>query len=401
MAVLNIFAVILITSQFVFLAQMVRNFLYVIKKTKKIDHSYRPRTALIIPCKGIDSEFEKNIASFYLLDYSPYSLHFVVEENSDDAYAHLHRIMEKFKGKSRADSVAIYVAGKAKTSSQKLHNLMYVVSRLPADVEVYAFADSDACTRKDWLSHLIYPLRKEHVGVSSGYRWYVPLRNNSATIVLAVLNSKIAQLLGTTRFNQAWGGSMAIKSQTFHRIGADKIWAVSVSDDLTLSSAAKKAGLTVGFVPACLVASYEQTTWPKLLEFARRQFLITRITAAGTWWFGLLSSLFSVLGFWGAGIAAIVLKSAGSRHYAVFALISLVFLCGQIIRSLLRQMIAARLLADEKRRLVIVGIADLAGCPLWSVVMLIFILSSAFGRTIQWRGIKYKLLGPNQTVVLE
>ena len=36
----------------------------------------------------------------------------------------------------------------------------------------------------------------------------------------------------------------------------------------------------------------------------------------------------------------------------------------------------------------------------WSPLLLIFILSSAFGRTICWRGIRYKLVGPTETKVI-
>ena len=58
----------------------------------------------------------------------------------------------------------------------------------------------------------------------SGYRWFIPMENNSATLALSVINAKIAQLLGVTRFNQAWGGSMAVRVDVFKRLGMDKIW---------------------------------------------------------------------------------------------------------------------------------------------------------------------------------
>ena len=35
------------------------------------------------------------------------------------------------------------------------------------------------------------------------------------------------------------------------------------------------------------------------------------------------------------------------------------------------------------------------------LVLFFFILSSAFGNTVCWRGIPYKLLGPNETIVLD
>ena len=44
--------------------------------------------------------------------------------------------------------------------------------------------------------------------------------------------------------------------------------------------------------------------------------------------------------------------------------------------------------------------ADILFFWLWSLLLLLFIISSAFGRTITWRGIRYKLLGPTQTIVL-
>ena len=44
--------------------------------------------------------------------------------------------------------------------------------------------------------------------------------------------------------------------------------------------------------------------------------------------------------------------------------------------------------------------ADILFFWVWSVLMLFLIISSAFGRTIVWRGIHYKLLGPTETVVI-
>ena len=35
------------------------------------------------------------------------------------------------------------------------------------------------------------------------------------------------------------------------------------------------------------------------------------------------------------------------------------------------------------------------------VLLLLFIVSSAFGRTICWRGIRYKLLSPTEIIVKE
>ena len=395
-----------IVSQLLFLVQAYNNHRYALKKYRK-KRWYRPQTVLIIPCKGLDSAFQENIASFFHQDYENYSLWFVVAEESDPAYAELCKIKEQLGKDSKALDVKILVAGHGQSCSQKNHNLLYCVERIGEDVDVLAFADSDICVHKDWLSHLVYPLRKSKYGAASGYRWFVPEKNNIASLALSALNAKIAQLLGNTIFNQAWGGSMAIRTDVFRRIGLDKIWLKVLSDDLSLSRAVKKAGLLVAFVPACLVASYESTTWRQLFEFARRQFLITRVAAKGTWLFGLFSSIYSVLGLWaGVAIAWLVIRGSWfdpqitTLEQRILLALPVVFILSQLIRAILRQKMIRKLLKKDRHKMTVSCLADILFSWAWSLVLLLMILSSAFGNIVCWRGIRYKLLGPTETVVL-
>jgi cellulose synthase/poly-beta-1,6-N-acetylglucosamine synthase-like glycosyltransferase len=210
---------------------------------------------------------------------------------------------------------------------------------------------------------------------------------------------------------------MAIRVDVFREVGLDKIWPKALSDDLSLSYAVKKARKKIVFVPACLVASYESTTWGELFEFGRRQFLITRVSTPKTWWFGLFSSLYSILGLWGGAALAIyaaVKLPITSHQLPIFIAVPVLFFTAQFIRAVLRQKMAYKLLnyerratpsepratSDERRTTKAACTADLLFFWLWSPLMLLFIISSAFGRTITWRGIRYKLLGPTQTIVL-
>lgn len=400
MTVLYIIAIACILIQVLFVYQIFQHYRYVLKKVARKYTSYRPRVALIVPCKGIDTAFDENIGSFYRLDYDNFELIFVVESCEDAAYNQLLGLKERFQDHSKAFKTRVLVAGIATEGSQKLHNLLYACRDAEKDVEVFAFADSDACVRKDWLSFLVYPLRKAKHGVASGYRWYVPLENNFATLALSAMNAKVAQLLGPTIFNCAWGGSMAVRVDVFRRLGIDKVWQNAVSDDLTLTREVKKAKLKVIFVPGCLVASFEQIDWRSLFEFVRRQFVITRITVPGTWWFGLVSSVFSVLGLWGFTGLAIFSYLTGSEYRQVFLTAAIVFLAGQITRAILRQKMIFRLLAAEAAKMKIAATADIVATPLWSLILFICIISSSFGRTINWRGVKYKLTGPTEIVRL-
>jgi ceramide glucosyltransferase len=323
-------AVILILSQLVFLNQMRRNYRNALAEHKKKRDTYRPHTVLIVPCKGLEPAFEENIASFFNQDYEDYLLWFVVADKSDPAYARLCELKDRLSRHSKAQDVQILVAGPAQTCSQKVHNLLYCYRQIDKEgrpfrgrfqdgqpVEVLTFADSDACIRSDWLSQIVHYLPDPKIGVASGYRWFVPQKNNLATLALSAVNAKIAQLLGDTHFNQAWGGSMTIRLDVFRRLGVDKIWSKALSDDLSLSYVIKKAGLKIIYVPACLVASYETVTWSELFEFAHRQFLITRVSAPRTWWFGLCGTLYSVLGLW-ATAALVVYAAMKNFEFRIF-----------------------------------------------------------------------------------
>ena len=388
-----------IVSQLFFLLQTYNNHCYAVRKYRRERSWYRPRTVLIVPCKGLDSAFQQNITSFFEQDYENYLLWFVVGDESDPAYGELCELENRLSQSSKAQDVQVFVAGRGQTCSQKIHNLLYCYERISDDIDVLAFADSDICVQSNWLSHIVYPLRKAKNGATSGYRWFIPEKNNLASLALSAMNAKVAQLLGNTHFNQAWGGSMAIRVDVFRKLGLDKIWPKTLSDDLSLSGAVKKAGLKVAFVPACLVASHEVTTWRELFEFGRRQFLITRVSAPKTWWFGLCSGFYSILGIWAAAGLAIHAGAIQNENLPLFAAVPVVFFVGQLIRAILRQRMAGQLLSHERQAMKAACAADILGFWLWSLLMLILIISSAFGRTICWRGIRYKLLGPTETIV--
>ena len=407
-----------ILSQLLFLVQTVNNYRYTLVKYKKKRSWHKLKTVLIVPCKGLDSAFHKNITSLFNQDYENYLLWFVVTEKSDPAYDELCKLKNQLSQSSKAHEVKIFLAGKVGdcnkqtndneqptkyACSQKIHNLLYCYERIGDDIDALAFADSDICVRTDWLSHLVWHLRLSKTGATTGYRLFVPARNNPATLALSAVNAKVAQLLGNTSFNQAWGGSMAIRVDTFRKIGLDKIWPKTISDDLSLSHAVKKAGKKIEFVPACLVASYESNTWQGLFEFARRQFVITRVSAPLTWLFGLISTLYSILGLWaGSALAIYAALKPSITDYKLLILVAvpLFFFIEQLFSAILRQKMISKVLQKDWANLKLACAADILFFWLWSLLLLFFIISSAFGRTICWRGIRYKMLGPTETIVV-
>lgn len=389
----------LVLGQLLFTIQVGSNVRYALRKADRKRDTYRPSAVIIVPCKGLDSEFEQNLLSFFRQNYKPYRLWFVVQDASDPAYDILQKMIARYCPQTVAAEVRIFIAGVASGCSQKLHNILHCYRQIPLDITALVFADSDACADDDWLGHIVYPLRNKKYGAASGYRWFVPQQNNLATLGLSCVNAMVGQLLGNTRHNQAWGGSMAIRVETFRALNLESIWSKSISDDLTLSGAVTRSGRKTAFAPACMVASYETTTWQKLFEFGRRQFLITRIYAPKTWLFGLLGILFSVGGFWAMVAVAIVGFAADSKNAPFYAIAAGSILGFQWMRAVLRQWMIMRLLNKDAKTLRMAMLADILLFWLWGIVFLILIVSSIFGKTICWRGIRYRINNPLDVVI--
>lgn len=396
---LEIIIAVLIVVEIAFTVQVYSNYHYAMKKYQR-ERTFRPRCVVIVPCKGLDETFEENIRSFYEQAYPDFRLWFIVENREDPAYEILLRLKARHRNNSKALDVRILVSGPTAGCSQKLHNLLFAVRQIPDDVEVLVFADSDACVGSNWLSQLVAPLRREGIGLASGYRWFIPKDRHPATLALSAINAKVCQLLGNTRFNLAWGGSMAVRRRDFERLGIEHLWSRALSDDLSISRAIRRAGLRTRFVPACMVASYQSMTWGQLWEFARRQFIITRVYAPRLWLFGLIGALFSVVGLWGSLALTIWGWTVQAPYRLEYTIAFVVFLGCQFFRAVVRQRLASRLLDKDKEALRLVWWVDVLGFWAGGIILAGMILSSAFGRTIVWRQVCYRIHSPTKIEIL-
>ena len=388
-------------AQVLFTIQVVCNHHYAVKKSDCNRDGFRPRCVLIVPCKGLDEAFDKNIESFFSQAYEGYHLFFVVADPSDPAYDRLLDLIARYKSTSRTRTVEILIAGPTGSCSQKLHNLLFACRKIPTDTEAMVFADSDACAGPNWLAQIVHPLRRDKNGAASGYRCFIPQNNNTASLALSALNAKVCQLLGNTPFNLAWGGSMAIRVKDFFELGMEQLWQKALSDDLSLSRAVRRTHRKMVFVPACMIASFQTTTWKELFEFSRRQFIITRVYSPLMWIFGLFNTALGVLTLWGSLVVAMLAIRASWPYAWVYSVGAVLFWGLQIYRAILRQKIIATLLPEHKEQMKTARYADLFFFWAWSILFLLIMLSSAVGRTITWRNIRYRLNGPLDIQVID
>lgn len=374
------------------------NFRFVRKRIRQIrpPHNYMPPAELICPCCGFDPDLEKNLRPLLTQDYPDYKVIFTVADPEDSAVPVIRKLLTEVD----PDRASLVFAGPAQNCAQKVHNQLQAIRQASDGVPILAFIDSDIHPGPKWLRYLVDPLVRDSVGMVTGYRWYVPTRQNLASLVLSVLNAVPGSSMGRHRLNHAWGGTMAIRKETFESLKIADIWSGAITDDLTLSVAVKKAGLRVVFEPKCYSATCDALTWSSLFEFARRQFIITKVCKPGLWLMALAASLRYALAFWlGLGLAIWAARNSQAAFNYVWP-IPVIIYAFSLLKGILRRVNIFFVLPSHKRDLNRATWLDIFASPLTNLVMFFCIVASALTKTITWRGTKYRLHSPSRTEVI-
>jgi cellulose synthase/poly-beta-1,6-N-acetylglucosamine synthase-like glycosyltransferase len=399
MWVFYVFAALIILQGILSLRGGVRYLAYVRREMKARRQFFMPFASVIVPCRGLDHGLIGNLAALFDQRYPSYELIFVSDRAEDPALAVAAEVAKKIAEESAARTRFV-VAGAARGCGQKVHNLRAAVRRISAESEVLVFVDTDARTRADWLRSLVAPLSDKRIGAATGYRWFIPAAGGFASQLRAVWNASIASALGPdTRRNFCWGGSTAIRRETFERLAVAEKWRGAVSDDYALTNALQAAGLPIHFVPDCLTVSAEDCDFAGLVEFTTRQIKITRVYAPHLWKLVLFSNLLFVLVFYGGLALSAARAAAGHTFEWPLALTCAIYLLGTW-KAFFRLHAVALPLGQyhaELRR----GVwAHLLLWPLASVLYLYNALAAALSRRINWRGITYELKSPTETAII-
>lgn len=366
---------------------------------------FTPRASIIVPCRGLDQNLHENLHAICAQQYPAFEIIFVVDSPEDPALEVIERVRSE-RGSAGSLSMRVVLSGEAQECGQKVHNLIAAVGATDGRSEVFVFVDSDARPRRDWLRSLVAPLADEQTGAATGYRWFIPSArltspHKLASHLRAVWNASIASALGAnSRTNFCWGGSTAIRRETFTQLDMLKRWRGTLSDDFALTRALQDARLPIHFVPRCLTATPEDCNWRELLEFTTRQLKITRVYAPRLWQIVLVSNLLFVTVFYGGLALALVCISRGLPYALPLALVAAIFVLGSC-KALLR-LRAVALVLDSEHNIRRVGTisAHLFLWPITSALFLYNALAAACSRRIRWRGINYELKSPTETVII-
>lgn len=345
------------------------------RRSARYVRTFRPRRAshesvlVLCPCKGVDPEFAANVRSILSQDHPNFRVQFVVESELDPAYGVLVTL-----------GAAVLVAGVSAKRGQKVHNLVTAIEQAPP-VDVFVFCDSDTQYPPHWLSTLIAPLDATHV--TTGYRWYLAERFHFATLMRSSWNAVSADVFSDHGRNICWGGSTAIRRDTFERLAILDAWSGALTDDFSLTRAALDGGASIVFVPEGLLPSLGECSLGELLEFTTRQLVITRVYYPRLWLAGLVFHGVFNLAFWSLALMG---SSVALLLYALEA-----------TKMWIRLTAAHTAMQDRRVRRYLWFYVIVA--PLTELHYLYVLLASAMTTEIVWRGVRYRLVSPTETLV--
>jgi cellulose synthase/poly-beta-1,6-N-acetylglucosamine synthase-like glycosyltransferase len=332
-----------------------------------------PPATVIVPVKGSDEGLRENLEALAALDYPDYEL-IVTAHSAGDIPAGVLPVRVK----------VVLAHGTDPAGAEKVQNLMAAVRAARKRSLVLAFADSDGRVGRGWLRALVAPLEEPGVGASTGYRWFLPDPPDFWSLMRGVWDAVAAGTLGPGDCRFAWGGAMAIRKEVFFEARVPDFWQGALSDDYALSRAVHAAGLSIAYAPGALTPSGEHITGGRFFGWIRRQLAITRIYAPGLWWPALIAHI-----FYCGGMAASVAASIRGNRLAEWALIAQ--LSPGMLKGLNRATLAKASLPGHEAWFKRHAWVHAIWVPLATWVWLMALGSSAFARSIEWRGRRYAL----------
>ena len=332
-----------------------------------------PPATVIVPVKGSDEGLRENLEALAALDYPDYEL-IVTAHSAGDIP----------RGVLPARVKVVLAHGTDPVGAEKIQNLMAAVRAARKHSRVLAFADSDGRVSRGWLRALVTPLAEPGVGASTGYRWFLPDPPDFWSLMRGVWDAVALGTLGPGDCPFAWGGAMAIRKEVFFEARVPDFWQGALSDDYALSRAVHAAGLSIAYAPGALTPCREHITAGRFFGWIRRQMAITRIYAPRLWWAAVVAHV-----FYCGGMAASIAASIRGNRLAEWALIAQ--LSPGMLKGLNRATLSKAALPGYEAWFKRHAWVHAIWVPLGTWVWLVGLVSSAFARSIEWRGRRYVL----------
>lgn len=363
-----------------------------LKEPKEPMDTYTPKISMIIPCKGVDFEFEENIGAMLKQAYPYYEVLFVTATEDDRAHEELKRII----GRHKRAPAKLIVAGINPHRGQKITNLLKAVENVSIETEVFVFLDADIRIHKDFLRYLVAPLRKDSVGAATGYPWFIPHKGKLAAVLKSIWGAGAILLMIDPRHNYASGAVNAIRKEVFEKAEIAKALDCAITDTWKITESVKKLGLVIEFVPQCLAISSDNSGFSDTLKWTNRQTIISRVYSPLFWWTVFLTFSFSsAMLLLGIVILTLWIIGKGSFVFPGVLMLSLIPL--EMMNVALLLPVVKKMIPEYSKQIEKMKWRYYLITPLAFVLIMINSMVSLTTNEITWRGVRYKLISPTET----
>lgn len=249
--------------------------------------------AVVIALRGADPRLLTNLTGHLQQLQVNHHVHFVVDSVDDPVVPLLNRLPAELRHRWTLHVLRL----ESDTASLKCLGLAQVVRELlhrsdPPDY--FAFADGDGEVSRDWLKRLLDPMLTNSstdspalaIGATTGHRWYSCFPSSTADEDAATSHLfggivryfwNLGSLPQMHLYHVVWGGSWAVRRQVLAHGGLLESWDKALFEDTQVSTWVAAAGYRVVTARGLLVRSYESVGVVAATRWIARQLLDMRL----------------------------------------------------------------------------------------------------------------------------
>jgi cellulose synthase/poly-beta-1,6-N-acetylglucosamine synthase-like glycosyltransferase len=234
------------------------------------DSNFLPPASVILCLRGRDPTLLRCLKAIEAQDYPDFELTVVFDSTDDPAY----QVVEAFRERTAIKIRTLVIPQYSGQCGMKCEALICAIENLDPRHEVVALIDADSIAAPNWLRVMVGPLANRGVGAVTGDRWFEP-NHEFASITRAVWNA--AAIVQMNLYRIAWGGSLAMRSDTIQRLGILDVWRKTFCEDTVLVDLFRRENLTVVRPRQAVVFNEESIAWKNLHFWIARQLLTVRL----------------------------------------------------------------------------------------------------------------------------
>ena len=356
MSVLLISYIIFLFVIWLFLTWGGINSLFRKRKVEQAKSKKKLKILLMVPCKGTDLQLERNLRNARKQDYANYKAIAIVESRDDPAFKSI-----------KASGIDYMIADfECHNCSGKVRNLASALSRFK-NYDAYCIMDSDVNAGKSWLFSLAAAM-DEKTGICTAFPIFNPVDGGFWSKAKHIWGFVGFGLMENPKTRFGWGGTLLFRKEILSN-GGFELFSESVSDDIALTKLCKEKSLRIAYVPEAAPVVDCKETASSFMEWSNRQ------------------TAFSVLGDRRILYIGLVYYSANALLLASAILLSIFYSHWLVILLLPFVLSTAKAYQRSKG-------ADLLTIPICFLLAFVYLcnmISSAFKKTIEWRGRTYQI----------